>query len=1177
MSFKVIAKLESYVNNRSGKAMKSLIRFGIEQGVLVNTVFVGLIIFSAVLAVPNISIDRYPNIQFGEVQVSTVYPGASPDEVERLVTDVIEESLRGMEQIEFVRSTSIERLSHIHVKFEDDTDYDRLYDELRFRVLGVQNQLPVVNGDRLLPVFDEQDVDEWLPVIQVNLVAKNKDTPLSVRSLTLLAKDLRVRLQQIDGVKEVMLLGNDPEQFVIALDPERLEHHRVTMRDVVSALRSSGMAPPAGSVDTTEGERLIRVDTRYRSRQGILNTVIRRDGDGNLITVADIVDHRETGINSIRGAVFSSVNGLDTVACRVLKHNTANVIEIKEQIDNVVNEFLHANETMNVQAVMTLDSSIKIRDGLGVLVDSLMLSVIFVMLLLFLFMATVNRSITATGLILGIVAALIVGTVQDGWVRGIAIAVLTIFVFWSCRTAVLTVSGIVFSFLVSLLIFYFAKQSINEISLLGFVIVSGIVVDDAIVVIENIQRHREEGQTLIAAVVDGAAEVFWPIVSATLTTIAAFLPMLLMTGSTGDFFALVPISVTSALGISLFECLFILPLHVVELERILGRDRTEVGSKVESSEAPSDQKMMGRLSRKYDRMLRWTVGHPLTTIGVSVLLFFLAVLVLVAPYLGLPPILKLVFFPDDTSIVTVTVRMPPDTPLRQTDSTIRRIARDLISRGPEEVRNVDGSAGMIVDLTYNPVWSNQYGFLTVELPSRDQRSFRDPKEFISRLRSDLEAKFERDGIDIEVTAAQDGPPVGQPVNVRVTGIEDEAVLEMTEDLIQFLREKAKPGGSLDGVIDLAHDRTLFSTVVSFTPTRQRVSLYGLRDQETQQFIADALDGAYVGDFRRVDSDIPIRVRLAKSTVKDPLDLLSVPITNDSTGRVVRFNDIGKLTVMREPATLIKRDFQRTITITGNIREESRIGSANVVAVVSKWIKQNAANYPGVTIGFGGEAESTAKSYRSLFTAFAVSILLIYTILASQFRSYIQPFLIMSNIIFSFTGVVLAMAIFGLAAQALPNGWVRDERSYFTVQGFIAIVGLTGLVVNDAIVLINFINKRIEEGLSLNDAILTAGHQRMRPIVMTTATTIAGLLPMAIGIPDFSITWGPFATCFIAGLFVSTSMTLLVVPVLYLVLERYRHPTTWPLASILTRRQVHPDTCTARSSYGDDDRLPAHPE
>ena len=641
--------------------MNGLIRFALRQGVLLNVVFVGLVVISALLAVPNVPIDRYPNIQFGEVQITTRYPGASPEEVERLVTDVVEESLRGMEQIDFIRSTSIANQSFILVKFEDDSDYDSLYDDLRLRILSVQNLLPTVNGEPLTPFFDKIDVDAWLPVIQVHLVAADPANPIPTRALVLLAKDLRTRLGQIEGVKEIALLGDDPEQFVVALDAAKLEQHRVTVSEVVAAMRSSGTSPPAGIVDTALGERLVRVDSRFRDREDLLSVVVRRDGNGYLLRAGDLADPGETGFERIDGAAINTVNGLDTVACKVVKSERASALDVRADVQRVVDEFLANHEGEGIDAILTLDSTTKIRDGLGVMIANLVLSVVLVMVLLFLFLAQRGRGLTLVGLALGIVSGIVVAAVQVPSVQAIAIGVLTLFVFATCRAAVLTVSGIVFSFLGALLVFWLAGTSVNEISLLGFVLVIGIVVDDAIVVIENIQRRRENGG-LIDAVVHGAGEVAWPVFSATLTTMAAFLPLLVMTGSTGDFFSLVPIAVTTALAISLVECLVFLPLHVVDLERILGPDRThEVIREASGGNPLARPGMLGILARFYDRTLRFNLAHPALVLGASALLFAVAAVLLTVSLLGIYPFLKIVFFPEDTSLVQIYVRTPSDT------------------------------------------------------------------------------------------------------------------------------------------------------------------------------------------------------------------------------------------------------------------------------------------------------------------------------------------------------------------------------------------------------------------------------------------------------------------------------------------------------------------------------------
>ncbi len=1118
--------------------MKSFIRFNLRQSVLYNVVFVALVVFSAVFALPDMPIDRYPNIAFGEAIVQTRYPGASPEEVERLVTDVIEESLRGMEDLEYVRSRSIAGESQVYIKFDDDTDYDGLYDELRFRVLAVQNQLPIVNGDPLTPRINEVDVDEWLPVVQVNLIAADPAALISKRSLALLAKDLRDEIEQIDGVKSVIIAGEEAEQFVVALNPARLEQHRLTVADVVASLRDAGVAPPAGIVDTGYGERLIRVDNRFRTRDDVLTVVLRVDGAGNRITVGDLVDHDDTGMQRIEGSVIATVNGRDTVACKVLKKRSANSIRLKGEIDGVIERFIAANSRHQVAAVATLDSSVEIRNGLGVLADNLMLSVVLVLALLFLFMSNRSRSMTIFVLFAGLAAAFTVGLSDNFTVKIAAIAALTLFVFFTCRAAILTVSGIVFSFLGSLMVFHLLDKSINELSLLGFVLVIGIVVDDAIVVIENIQRLRETGKSLMSSVVDGTAEVFLPVFSATLTTMAAFLPLLLMTGSVGDFFSLVPIAVCVALAISLVECLIVLPLHVVDLERLLGPDRS-AATRPAQGLIPVYGGITGRFSRIYDRLLRWNLSHPYLTVTFSAILFFLAVGIIIVPAFGYRPILKVVFFPDDTSKLVTSIRMPAGAPLAETDRVVRDVSRFLVERGTGFIANTTGTAGMLVDRNYKPLRSRQYGSIQVELPPREIREFDDSRLFIRELRAEVEAKFEHNGVDLELTAAPDGPPIGEPVNVRVAGRDDATVFAAAEALLAHLNAESGKGGAVQGLIDIRHDRNLLTEVVSFHPDRDRVSLFDLRERDVQAFVADALDGAYVGDYRRIDKDVPVRVRMSRLHIREPADILGVPIANDADGRLVRFGDVGTISVSQTPATLVRRDFRRVINVVANLHEDAPIGAVDAARHIRGWFDIHADRFPGVTIAFGGESESTAKSYRSLALAFGIAIVLIYTVLATQFNSYLQPFLIMSNIIFSFTGVILVMSAFSIAVRMMPEGSIAIERSLITVQGFIAIVGLTGLVINDGIVLIDFINQRLADGLPLREALVTAGHQRMRPIFMTTATTIAGLLPMAIGIPAFNVTWGPFATCFIAGLTVSTTMTLLVVPVLFEILESLR--------------------------------------
>lgn len=1119
--------------------MRSLISGALRQNVFINVVFVALAVVAAVIAVPSLPVDRYPNINFGEVEITTSFPGAAPEEVEVEVTQTVEDAIRDMENLEYVRSTSLAGMSMIRLKFIDDTDYNGLYDELRLRVLGVQNNLPVVDGEPLQPTFNLVTVDEWLPVIQANLVSADPAAPLSRRALTLLGKELRTRIEEQPGVKKVVMLGDSPQWFDLVIDPKGLERHGVTLTQVAAALRGTGMSLPAGAIDTAGGERLVRVDSRYRSRDDLLAVVVRLDGDGTPVTVGQLIDPLASGERVADGSVKIAINGQETVAVKVLKLSSASAPTVKAGVEEAVAEFREAHQDSGVSVVFSEDNTLAIADGMGVLADSLILSVILVMVLLFTFLGNRSGRLTTIVTALGLAAVLTVVNVDDSWLRALVIGSLGILILLTCRAAVLTVSGIAFSFLGALLCFWILGYSLNEITLMGFVLVSGIIVDDAIVVLENIQRHREDGKPIVEAAIDGTAEVFWPVVSATLTTMAAFLPMLLMTGAIGEFFALVPIAVAVALGISLIEALIILPLHAVEIEQGLGPDptlKTRTEHEAEPARGP-----IAVAERIYGPLLRWNLRHPFIAMGAVSLLFLGALAVvaqaIIGPLYGMKPILKLQFFPDDMTKLMLRVDMPMGTALERTDALMREMAEHLVARGPGQVRNVTSLAGLSMNSAYLPEFSNQKGMAFIEVPTRDERDFDSQNLYLQDMRQDLEATFETGGVALELQPMQGGPPTGAAVNVRVTGVSEPMVLALATDLEAWMRSQAVPDGRLDGVIDLATDRSGINTVWSFVPDRRRTAELGLTDVDVQAFIAGAVEGAYVGEFRRSDGDIPVRVRLPEAVAEDLGQLLSIPLADDPSGRVVRFPDLGHLQASTEPSSLVRRDFQRTVTIVGNIAEDSSLGAASVVPIIREWYQANAAGYPGAAIAFGGEAESTGKSYASLGMAFILAVILIYAILAGQFRSYLQPLLIMSNIVFSFTGVVLAMAAFGIAASTLGEQVVAPERAWFTVNSFIAIIGLTGLVINDAIVLIDFINRRRAEGLPVERALIVAGHQRMRPIILTTLTTIAGLLPMAAGIPDFSITWGPFATSFIAGLALSTVMTLLVVPVLYLQLER----------------------------------------
>ncbi len=1074
--------------------MRRLIAFGVQQPVLMHLLFVGLVLYGLFVALPELPVDRYPNLDMGEAYIVAPYPGASPEQIETEIIDRLEDALRGMQDIDYVRSTAIDGRGEMWVKFVDDTDYATLYDELRLRILGAANRLPSVDGKPVPLQIDRLEVDQWMPLIQVHLVATDAQQPLSTRHLALLGEELRTRLERIHGVKKVQIDGAPRERFDVALDPAALERHGATFAQVTSALRTAGASAPAGVVDGAGGEIAVRIDARFRTREAVLATIVRRDGDGRALTVVDLIDPAATGIDGADDAAVANVEGADAVTLRVLKRADANAIAVKDLVMAEVAGFERERAGEGMRVVTNQDSAIRIADTLGVLTSNL--------------------------------------------VQGVILVIATLVVFLTWRSAFLATFGEIFAVFGTLVALQLTGYSLNELTLLGLILVSGILVDDAIVVLDNVQRHRDRGKPMVEAVVDGAVEVAGPIVCGALATAASFLPLFLMTGAVGDFFALIPVVVCTALAVSLFECIFLMPRHALDLERIAGPAKASGQDEDELGAYQRRRGLVGWTARAYDRLLRWNLAHPIRALSIVAFLLVAAVGVLVqsrfGPEWGIRPLLKMQAFPDDTSILNVSLRMPAGRSLADTDRTLRAMARDLAARPEGEIQSAVGLAGFLVDSAYRPVWGRRLGVLFVELPELDQRSFDEPNRLMASVRADLESRYEKDGVEIDVAAQKDGPPTGSAINVRVSGIDEAVVERLSAELLAWLAAEART--TLRGVVDLQDDGGTPLTELHVATDWSRLADHGISQSEANAFIAGALDGAYVGDYWRSDGDIPLRVTLTPSVARDPALLARVPLIDDAQGRIVRFADLGSVTLATGPSSLSRRDFQRSLTITGNLAEDAHLNADNVVDAVERWWAVHGRDYPGANVAFGGETESTGKSYGSLIAAFFLSLFLVFALLAVQFRSYAQPLLIMSNVVFAFIGVALTLGAIGLAAMLLPEGWVRSERAMFTVESMIAIVALTGMVVNEDIVLIDFINRRRAEGRSVREALLLAGHQRLRAVLMTTLTTIAGLIAMAIGLP-FSIKWSPMATCFVAGLTVSSAMTLLIVPVLYELMDR----------------------------------------
>jgi HAE1 family hydrophobic/amphiphilic exporter-1 len=1015
----------------------------------------------------DLPVERYPDVQMGKVQITTVLPGASPEEVESLITREIEDVLNDLESVEFIRSTSYRERSMIMVKFIDDTDYDRLYEELRLKVLSILNELPAGIDP---PEFTQIRVSEWLPAVSINLIGDRSN-----RALSLMAEEMKLNLRQIPGVREVQLNGEFIREFHVYLDPHLLNRYGITFDEVAKALSESNISIPAGDYADKAGEFVIVVDERYRSREQIENTIVRRDSDGSFVRVEDVMSDAHMSYRD--PYVISSVNGKDCVTLRVIKTKKGNALDIVPRVEEVVERFQPVLDKEKVEVVLTQDQRVYIDDSIKTLGMNLLV--------------------------------------------GIGLVSILIYFFMGPRNAILTMVGIPFSFLVTMIIMWLVDNSLNEITLFSFVLVSGIIVDDAIVVVENIYRHLQEEEPLKEAVINGVSEVAAPVIAATSTTVAAFLPMLIMSGSTGEFFAQIPIAISAAIAASLFECLIILPSHFMDWP---GRENAQK----EATQFKSGRKerlIMSLLHRGTDRLANFTFRYRFRSLTVVFFAFLAALFILYVSISGWIPLIKIKFFPDEYINYYIELEGPVATPIEVTNLKLKEITEFILPGRPNQLKSAAAMAGFYINEDYQPVFGSNLGYINVEMPSKEDQDFpennsNDPIIQLDYVRKRL-ARFEQDGWSIRVRPEKSGPPAGKDLNVRVVGPNPDTVDELAKNLYGYLGNDQKIAPFL---IDLNDNRGRPNRVYRFRVDKERVAEYGLTPLAVSRLAGSVLDGRFVGEFRTQDEDVDLKLKIDQDFLDAPEAALSIPIVQHPSGPV-RIGDLTSTESYIEPNRLDRYQNNRVINISANIKPGVPTSTVALISKIRSYYQGIKGEYPGAELSFSGEFESTRRSYTSLAYAFSVAVLAIYLILATEFRSYIQPLIILSAVVFSVVGVVFGKFI---------------TQGLFTVNSFIAAVGVTGVVVNDSLVLSDFINRKYREGTSRREAIAYGIRIRLRPILLTTLTTSLGLAPMAIGIPSYSVVWGSMASTFVTGLCTATFLTLFIVPIEWDLLMGLKH-------------------------------------
>ncbi len=1007
-------------------------RFAVNKPVLVN------ILMITVLTLGILSLVRLPQEQFAEVpffwvNVIVPFPGVGAEDLESSVTIPVENAFQGMDKLKKISSTTSEGLSVVRVEFDDGIskqEFKALYQDAQTRF----SQVSLPEGT-LNPIVDDFSSADFLPVIEV-VISGN----LPYEELREQAVSLKNKILKVKDVSDVELLGLPDRQILVNLDSSRLIALGLTVNEVVRAISDQNSAVPSGTLSTDSREYLLRTLGSIKEISDFESVIVLRSAtSGGVVRVSDVAEVVDGFDPDSTRARF---NGNPSVNLKVTKVVNGSSVSVVEGVTEIVED---ARLTSNGGATLTLfnDSTVQIASSLSVLSSNALM--------------------------------------------GLFLLVLILWLFIGLRNALITALGIPVTFALTFLVLDLLGETINTNTLFGLVLVLGLIVDHGIVIIENSYRLQSNGMLRHDAAIEGAGQVIWPVIAATATTVAAFLPLMLLPGTIGKFLRVIPLTVIIALVVSTAEAIFFLPSHYAEWgprEKAKRKKKREPGTWFN----PIQQGYVNLLAKLY---------------RFKGLLLFLA-LVLTLGVLSLVGMLKQdLFAAEDYSYFNIEILTPRGTALEETNRIVTEYEKVLLDKvGNGEILSISTKIGTLGSGEANSTKAQ----ITVDLAEMDEGRKRSINEVIAEVQN--EVYYISGAEQVFFRKAQNGPPTSDPLSFRFSGDEYKQLIDSSNAIINLLN-------SVEGVNNVESDFVAGSPELRIRINQERASALGVNVKSVGSYIRARFDKVPAGIFFEKNEQIDIVVRFASSDSKrfENLEQLLIP-TDD--GRLVPLSSIATIELDNSLGTIRRVEGKREITVTANALDSVDLKEVNN-QVKQLWQQSLSARYPDVAFGVGGEFDDFSTLIFDILRVFILGIFLMYLILGTQFNSYSQPMLILISVPFSFIGVVLYLFVSGtpLSTTVIYSG-----------------VALAGIAVNDAIVLISFINELRAKGKSVKEAIREAAQTRLRPIVLTSLTTIVGLLPTAIGIGGYSVVWSPMASTIIFGLIFSTLTTLFVIPMLY---------------------------------------------
>jgi multidrug efflux pump subunit AcrB len=1012
--------------------MKSVFRFFAERHKLATLLMI-MVLLLGISTLMGIKRDIYPEVDFGVMHIMTLYPGASPEDVELNVTNKIEEELKTVTGIDNFVSYSMENVSLVMVTLDIDVeDQDKVKTDIREAVSRVTEFPEEVTESPLVTEMGSSDFE----IIEVGLTG---DVPY--RELRDQARLFEKKLNNVPGVSRLKKFGYRDREIKVEVSPDKIADLQIPMRDVIRAIQARNIHGTAGTFESYTSEKDLVTLAQFEEPADVGDVIVRSSFDGPIVKVKDLAAIKDDFEDE---RLSSRMNGIPAISFLVFLKKNADAIrtidDIKELIDR---ENANLGE---IEIIYTNDTSRVVRNSFNVVL-------------------------------------------QNG-LMGLILVVLLLPVFLNVRTAFWVAMGIPVTMLGAIYLLPIFDSYLDTITLTGLVLVIGIVVDDAIIVAENVFTHRERGASPVDAAVNGISEVFPPVVTTVLTTFLVFAPMFFMPGIFGKFVFVIPLAISLALFISLAEVSIALPAH---LARGLHKSR---------------KSSLRTWFNPIRSLFRRTLIH-LLKLRYAIVLFSGLLLAGSLWYAG--EHIKFILFPSEAAQeFFIMIEMPTGTPLATTSSKIREIEEIVAQLPEEELASFNTRIGVQVMLNAE---SEAYGAMAVFLTPYADRS-RSADQIVEevRARTDSLAGFK----SIAYSINTGGPPVGKPINIRVVGSDDAVRTELADSVEAFL-------GTIEGVKDITRDDKGGKDQVVIDVDYDKLSRLGLTVQDVAQNVRIAYDGQVVTSVRYGEEDVDFRVMMSEKERQRQEYLKRLQIPNNR-GRLIPLSEVATLKSGPGHSDYRHYDGERAITIEADLMQDIVVPAEVTRAVFAHFDLDR--DWPGMQLGLGGEVVETAESMAGLYRTMVIALIGIYFLLVLLFNSFSQPLLVMIAIPFGIMGVIFA---FGIHSEPF---------SFVAIMG---VVGLSGVVVNDSLVLVNHLNRLREKGGydSIRELVSHGAADRLRPIVMTTLSTVVALLPLAYGLGGTALFMAPMALALGWGLIFATPLTLVLLPCLYVIAEDIR--------------------------------------